>query len=367
MAKKTPPLVIPVVVDTSGVDGNLQNLNQRLRRGGGGGVGGGGGIGGTGAGGFGSGGNNSLLSSAVAGAAAGRASRRGFNKALTYTSGRDPQIAAMGYEERLSYARQSMMGRIYQRMANFAANREASYARDNAALNRGRARYGQSTWNAADHAAADAATARNQLNKEYWNKKRDAWNIASTTATTNMYKRMAARSDMLANAPKTIPKMIKGLAANPLISGPIALGTAAIGYNAALMSNEFEGFKGSTNFGLMRAAQLAQFQAQRGKGGIMENFLLGGEQGYLGGTVGGGQLRSIGNIASFVANAGARGAGRMLARPITGTSENVMRLVSWSAGAIADIGNYLNFSLGGGATSADARYRDKVQAYIGLN
>ena len=176
--------------------------------------------------------------------------------------------------------------------------------------------------------------------------------MASTTATT----RFAAAS-----------RAAGGLATNPLVAGPIALGAAGMAYNAALMGNDFEGFKGSTNYGRMRAAQLAQFQAQRGKGGIVENFLLGGEQGYFGGTAGGGQLRDIGNYASYVANATARGAGRMLARPITGTAENAVRLVSWSIGAVADIGNYLNYSLGGGATSADARYRDKVQAYIGLN
>jgi len=60
MGNKTPPLVIPVVIDSTGVDRGLNNVNNRLRRGVGGGMGGGGG-------GFGSGGGAALGVAAAAG------------------------------------------------------------------------------------------------------------------------------------------------------------------------------------------------------------------------------------------------------------------------------------------------------------
>ena len=71
---KTSPIVIPVTVDTTGVDRGLNNVRSRLTRGGGRGTGGGFGTGGNNAYGVGQGGSGGgVLSAAVAGAVAGRA------------------------------------------------------------------------------------------------------------------------------------------------------------------------------------------------------------------------------------------------------------------------------------------------------
>ena len=71
---KTSPIVIPVTVDTTGVDRGLNNVRSRLTRGGGRGTGGGFGTGGNNAYGVGQGGSGGgVLSAALAGAVAGRA------------------------------------------------------------------------------------------------------------------------------------------------------------------------------------------------------------------------------------------------------------------------------------------------------
>lgn len=87
MGNKTPPLVIPVVIDGSGVDKGLNNVTNRLRRGGGGGVSGGGG--------FGSGGGSALGVAAAAGfgAAGAAAFARGGGGGYT------PQSKASGMSD----------------------------------------------------------------------------------------------------------------------------------------------------------------------------------------------------------------------------------------------------------------------------
>ena len=77
---KTSPIVIPVTVDTTGVDRGMSNVRSRLGRGGGRGTGGGFGTGGNNSNGVGQGGSGGgAISAAVAGAVAGRAvaGRRG--------------------------------------------------------------------------------------------------------------------------------------------------------------------------------------------------------------------------------------------------------------------------------------------------
>jgi len=86
MGNKTPPLVIPVVIDSTGVDRGLNNVNNRLRRGVGGGMGGGGG-------GFGSGGGAALAVAAAAGGlGAGAALARGGG----VVGGTTPMVKARG-------------------------------------------------------------------------------------------------------------------------------------------------------------------------------------------------------------------------------------------------------------------------------
>jgi hypothetical protein len=70
MANKTPPLVIPVVIDSTGVDKGLSNVGSRLRRG----VSGTGAGGGAGGGGFGTGG--ALAAAALGAGVAAAAGRR---------------------------------------------------------------------------------------------------------------------------------------------------------------------------------------------------------------------------------------------------------------------------------------------------
>ena len=79
MANKTPPLVIPVVIDSTGVNKGISDINSRLRTGVRGGGGGGGSIPGVGGGSFGGGGGlaEAILGGAIAGGIAARTGRGG--------------------------------------------------------------------------------------------------------------------------------------------------------------------------------------------------------------------------------------------------------------------------------------------------
>lgn len=113
---KTPPLVIPVVIDSSGVNRGLNNVNSRLRKGVGGGASGGG---------FGSGGGDAIATAAAAGIGAGVAARLGGGGPFTYKSGSPIERLAARTKEQLFYRRNNPISRAMQRYAeyNFATAR----------------------------------------------------------------------------------------------------------------------------------------------------------------------------------------------------------------------------------------------------
>jgi hypothetical protein len=90
MANKTPPLVIPVVIDSTGVNKGISDINSRLRTGVRGGGAGGGSTPGVGGGSFGGGGGaaEAILGGAVAGGVAARTGGGGASNSAVKVQGR---------------------------------------------------------------------------------------------------------------------------------------------------------------------------------------------------------------------------------------------------------------------------------------
>ena len=115
MSNKTPPLVIPVVVDASGVQQGLNNVNNRLRTGVAGGS-----AGGAGGGGFGSGGGASVAAAAV-GAAVGAYGSSGSLSGNRYGSNFSPRTQATlnNLADRIDVRRSNSISRGMQGIQNY--------------------------------------------------------------------------------------------------------------------------------------------------------------------------------------------------------------------------------------------------------
>ena len=123
MANKTPPLVIPVVIDSTGVNKGISDVNSRLRTGVRGSVGGGS-IPGVGGGSFGGGGGaaEAVLGGAVAG---GIASRTGGGGGSASGGGMSPRLQELHNRTKreLNIRNDNFVSRFFQRRAesNFAS------------------------------------------------------------------------------------------------------------------------------------------------------------------------------------------------------------------------------------------------------
>lgn len=342
---KTPPLIIPVQVDASGVDKGLSNINSRLKKGvsGGGGVGGGGGT----AGGFGTGGGSSITGVGVIGAQVASSSILGnaFARGMIGGSNNRVREDALRRAE-AAQARVAVLDRRIKEVST-AEGRDRWMA-ENARQGRGMMNPDIYLKELKDKRAAAAAN------------RRAALGTAARLSVSQMAKGGAAGlgravGNLIPAAAR--PALAAAGVAGAAIGAPLALGYGGMRYNEALMGSDFAELKGSTNWGVLRAAQLRQLAAQKGRGTLAQNFMLGAEKG-LGPFTGGG-LSTIGNIASYGANATARGLGRMLDRPISGTAENILRLGAFAFGSVMDIG--------AGAFYGDQYYRDRAATYIGLD
>ena len=134
MANKTPPLVIPVVIDSTGVNKGISDINSRLRTGVRGGSAGGGSTPGVGGGSFGGGGGaaEAILGGAVAGGIAARTGGGG-GSASGGGGGMSPALQNLHSRTKreLNIRNDNFVSRFFQRRAesNFAsAERFASRA-----------------------------------------------------------------------------------------------------------------------------------------------------------------------------------------------------------------------------------------------
>ncbi len=124
MANKTPPLVIPVVIDSTGVNKGISDINSRLRTGVRGGGAGGGSTPGVGGGSFGGGGGaaEAILGGAVAG---GIAARTGGGGGSASGGGMSPRLQELHNrtKEQLNIRNDNFVSRYFQRRAesNFAS------------------------------------------------------------------------------------------------------------------------------------------------------------------------------------------------------------------------------------------------------
>lgn len=135
---KTPPVVIPVIVDASGVDRGLADANRRLRYGArGSGVGGGRGFGtgggGAGGGGQGGGGGSGIIGSAIAGAVAGRLASNGggvppwVNPAHSQNWAQGMARGALSMNNPLSRGLSNLQSRVLSSMGNPVISRAPSF------------------------------------------------------------------------------------------------------------------------------------------------------------------------------------------------------------------------------------------------
>lgn len=182
MAKKLSPLVLPVVVDTSGVDKGVNNIRSKLSRVRGQGAGGGG-IGGSG-GGFSSGvtpfgvniGGSGSAAAAMA-AAFGAALGRNEPGALI---GRDPAVSKMGYKERDAFRRSSMVGNWVMGWSDRAKAKSQEYAEANRKLKEAEK---SMPWRDSWMRKSNPERLENQRKYELYNRMRDRLNIVATNAT----------------------------------------------------------------------------------------------------------------------------------------------------------------------------------------
>jgi hypothetical protein len=236
---KTPPLVIPVVIDGTGVNRGLNNVNSRLRKGVSGGASGGG---------FGSGGGDALAVAAAAGIGAGIGAS-GMGGAARHASAMTPiQKLAAKTSEQLSYRRNNFISRAMQ-----------SFAEKNFDI---------------------ARTTRDRIlgNAPYLNRTWEGNNIPDVLHHQNVGKVFGGRAERLGrgvarfrNARESLLNRISptnlsslGLSRSALIGGGIggavtlgAMGAARFATNAATTANS-ESVIGNQNYGTMRGIQITE-------------------------------------------------------------------------------------------------------------
>lgn len=185
---KLSALVIPAVIDTSGVDKGISQIKSKLSR-----VGGGGGVGGVGGGltpghsagivpygvgnGYGSGASTAMA--AAFGAAAGQ--RSFASVAANARIGWSKNISQMNYLERQKYQLSSTGGTIMHAVGQYASNKMTYYAEQNAALRQ--AERGM-PWRDAWMRKSNPQRLFNQERYDWWKNIRQKSNILGTTATT---------------------------------------------------------------------------------------------------------------------------------------------------------------------------------------
>lgn len=248
MSNKTPPLVIPVVVDATGVSKGLNNVNDRLRRG----------VrsGGSGDGSFGSGGAMAAGAAALgagAGAVAFSGSRR-FNRTHEVGTGK-------WANELTKESRSTRVGRVLDNLA------DGAFSRSTAASGRIDRMLGHESW------AADVWTKRQSKHHGRLTKSMNRWGKAANALSwSGLY---ASRSTNWANG--------KGAALGSAIYPVAGIAGAAAGIGGMAMnfaqnfkssSSDMQNLVGNPMYGKLRPFQLRQNMSM-GTPTKTQNFMAG--------------------------------------------------------------------------------------------
>jgi hypothetical protein len=181
---KLSALVIPAVIDTSGVDRGINQIKSKMSR-----VRGSGGVGG----GISAGHSAGIVPFGVGdgfGGAAGAAMGAAFGAAAASRTqeiasgariGRSANIAKLSYAEQRAYRTQSIIGGMFQRVSDYATQRQTYFASRNAALKE--AERGM-PWRDKWMRKSNPERLMNQQGYDFWNRIRDKANVYGTTATT---------------------------------------------------------------------------------------------------------------------------------------------------------------------------------------
>jgi len=324
---KTPPLVIPVIVDASGVNSGLSNINRRLS--------GARGNAGSDNGNFGSGG--ALALGAAAGFAARGGSRlyasRSAEFGMSYAN--NARLAKrVGTEALRDFNKSTPLGWLLQQRADASAAKARGISQEVGELNRANANIlNRATQAARGGRVVDPAFGADVYEANRLRAERLERRVGALRRRTRMFAGAATKASTAISVAGRAIGYGAGAAAGALGSVGLALGAGALGYGAFrygrnLAESDFPELVGSPDYGKLRKAQLRDFARYRGRGTLAQNFSLGAESGW--GISEGGGVANISDALSFGLEQTARGLGRMASRPISGTIENFIRLVAWA-------------------------------------
>jgi hypothetical protein len=304
MSNKTPPLVIPVVVDTTGVTRGINDVDRKLRYGRRGGSGGGSG------GGFGTGGNASngvgLAGGIAAGAVAGAVAGGGFREVDRPNPNKYFSVRAMSAKGEIlrSFQFRDPSQSIGRRsFGKFAARNLSELSRETGLT-------------------GEELSAHHAKMIEQYNQRREAFkekyfeykNRAVRRAGYNLGSQVGGAIGRFAG--------LAGVAAVGV--GAMQLGRGMVNFEEDMLSLDRSRYKGSEDFGRLRQMQERARQNRRGE--WMSEFMLGANQFAPEGGLVENVMRSGGQ---FLGADLPRGLGRMAERPISGTLENLFRMTMY--------------------------------------
>jgi hypothetical protein len=265
MSNKTPPLVIPVVIDSTGVDRGLSNVNNRLRRG----------VSGTGAGGGGGGGFGSGGALAAAALGAGAAAAVSRSTPSIVGDGKAARQARQRYYEVLN--NRNAISRGLNSVSEWAFNKRNAYHAEAARMQRP-SYMGNEDWRL--NPAYNGLMAKG----DWWG---GGWGYDKQgKATAPMGQRFRGVGMMLKNASTKYARRSAqlGNAFDSLTSlrGVAGVGAAIAGAGAGLSylknfdqyTSDIENLRGSPLYGQMRNVQ--KRQAMTPKITNTQGFLAGG-------------------------------------------------------------------------------------------
>lgn len=306
MSNKTPPLVIPVVVDTTGVTRGINDVDRKLRYGRRGGSGGGGG------GGFGTGGNSSngvgIAGGIAAGAAAGAIAGAGFREVGRPNPNsyfRANVVNARGEVLRSLQFRDPSKSIGRRSFGKFAAQNLSELARETGLT-------------------GEELSAHHAKMIEQYNQRRAAFkeryfeykNRAVRRAGYNLGSQVGSAMGRFAG--------LAGVAAVGV--GAMELGRGMVNFEENMLSLDRSRYKGSEDFGRLRQMQERARQNRRGE--WMAEFMLGANQ--FAGPEGGLVENVMRTGGQFLGSDLPRGLGRMTERPLSGTLENLFRMAMYA-------------------------------------
>jgi hypothetical protein len=269
MSNKTPPLVIPVVIDGTGVNRGLNNVQSRLRRGVSGGASGGG---------FGSGGGDAIAVAAAAGIGAGAAFRARGGRSVFGHYGSAGMVKLGGQNFGLTpvpAAARSIFGmsRDNRFIPSQLSDGFGDVTRERELYKMGRAGMRQSAYEAGD---GYFSSFQNRVSKVG---RAQAINAARRNANRNMRRRIV--SDMtrgVKGAGNAFQGAVEsGLGLKGMLGGVLSLATGKAAYDFFQNMDQYadpESAIGSPFYNNLRQSTIANANAPK-RLGIMQGFIAG--------------------------------------------------------------------------------------------